>query len=116
MSHHVARLSKWIDDSYGDIDEETALWRRCTKVASESGEVIDALAGMVGENPRKGVTGTSTEVIKELLDVAVAALGAVEHMTGNNGISMSLFHQHLGDTLARAGVALDEEARRGPVS
>lgn len=86
LNDDVLAISRWIDDSpgYTGINPETALWRRCSKVSAEAGEVLDALSGLVGENPRKGVTHTGAEVEYELLDVAVGALGAVLHMRGND--------------------------------
>ena len=80
----IVAISKWIDGSRMDdvrpraeLVWELNLWRRCTKVASEAGEVIDALAGVLGENPRKGVTHSLDDLVGELLDVALAALAAV---------------------------------------
>lgn len=102
----LVAISEWIDTSpgYRGCDPETVLWRRVTKVASEAGEVIDALAGAVGENPRKGVTGTMDDVIEELLDTAVAALGAVEHVTGHTGSARALLDAKILAVAARAGV------------
>ncbi len=102
----LAAISEWIDTSpgYRGRSKETVLWRRVTKVASEAGEAIDALAGAVGENPRKGVTGTMGDVIDELLDAAVAALGAVEHLTGNVGSARALLDEKILTVAKRAGV------------
>jgi hypothetical protein len=49
----------------------------------ELGEAVSALFGMLGENPRKGVTNTRTDLEHEILDVATAALGALMHFRGN---------------------------------
>lgn len=98
-------LSKWIDGSYPpDLDPETVLWRRVSKVSSEANEARDALEGYVGENPRKGVTHTLEDVIGELLDTALCALAAVEHITGNNGHSMSLLADKAQRVVTRAGL------------
>jgi hypothetical protein len=103
VSADIAAISGWIDGSYPDgLDPEALIWRRVTKVCEESGEVIDALGGWLGENPRKGVTHTRDDLIGELLDVAVAALGAVEHLTGNDGVSAHLLNAHAKYVLARA--------------
>jgi NTP pyrophosphatase (non-canonical NTP hydrolase) len=69
---------------------ELVLRRRVTKVANEVGEMLEALEGYTGENPRKGVYATREDVVKELLDCASAALCAVEHMTGNCGVAVHM--------------------------
>lgn len=103
---NISVISQWIDDSYPPyLEEETWIRRRCGKVAAEAGEVIDALDGYFGENPRKGVTHTMDDLIEELLDTAVAALGAVEHLTGNDGQSFDLLHAKILKVLTRAGLA-----------
>ena len=66
------------------------MWRRCMKVAEEAGEVFEALAGTVGENPRKGRTHTRDDLRAELLDVAGAALGAVSFLDGDRGDPIAL--------------------------
>lgn len=103
----VAAISRWIDGSpsYAGIDPEAAMWRRTMKVVSEAGEAYDALGGMLGENPRKGVTATLDDLIGELLDVALAALGGVEHLTGNEGRSIELLDLKVAYVMQRAGLA-----------
>jgi len=101
----IAAVSRWVDDSYpDDIDPELAMRRRTGKVGNEYGETLDAIEAWTGENPRKGVTGTVNEVLKELLDTAVAALGAVEHLTGNRGESIDMLDAHIRYVYARAGL------------
>lgn len=106
MSKDIAAISKWIDGfkSYEGLDPEAHLWRRVTKVGAEAGEVFDAMSGYTGENPRKGQTHTINDVIEELLDTAVAALGAVEHITGNQGQSVLLLSDKIKRVRERAGV------------
>lgn len=67
---------------------------RCSKSTEEQGEVEEALIALEQSNPRK-YEGASqqallTDLIQEQLDVATAALGAVEHLTGNVGHSYNL--------------------------
>lgn len=77
----IRAISDLIDGSYPvDLDREAMLWRRCAKIGEEHGEVIEALLGMLGENPRKGYTHTRGDLVMELLDVALAALAAVCHV------------------------------------
>lgn len=116
VSALVVEISRWIDcsPSYEGVDPEAVLWRRVTKVSSEANEARDALEGMVGENPRKGVTHTRADVIDELLDTAVAALGAVEHLTGHKGESFPLLHRKIVGVAVRAGLL--QEVDRGPAA
>ncbi len=92
----VCGLSHMIDTSasYADCETETILWRRCAKVAEEAGEVISALTGVTGSNPRKGVTHTMGDVESELLDVALTALCAVAHLHDNEGDPVLLLAAH----------------------
>lgn len=106
LGQHVAKISRWMDESesYQGISDEAALWRRCMKTSEEVGEVFEAISGTLGENPRKGVTHTEDDIIEELLDVALAALGAIEHMTGNEGWSEQLLYDKVGRVKGRAGL------------
>lgn len=98
-------LSLWIDDSNAGRDPEAQTWGRLAKITEEAGEVIEAWIGVVGQNPRKGVTHELGDVVKELHDVALTALCAVEHMTDNRGDSMELFAEHVKHVHNRAGLA-----------
>lgn len=102
LAETIRGISLAISGSYPDgLDAEAHTWRRCLKVAEESGEVFAALSGMLGENPRKGVTHTSDDVIMELLDVAGAALGAVSYMTQERGDPLALLADRLTHVLGR---------------
>lgn len=100
----LAALSRWLDDAQGDRDPEAVMWGRVAKVSEEAGEAIAALIGATGQNPRKGRTHTYDDVVGELLDVAVTALTAVEHLTGNDGQSLGLLHDKVATVSGRAGV------------
>ena len=102
----LAAISQWIDDSYPlDLDREAHLWRRITKAGTEYGETLDAFAGAIGENPRKGITNDMGDVLEELLDIAVAALGAVEHLNSNDGSAMALLALKVAKVYDRAGLS-----------
>jgi phosphoribosyl-ATP pyrophosphohydrolase len=58
-------------------------WARVTKVCEEAGEVWAALSKRTGENYRKGVCGTETELLGELADCVSAAMCAIQHRTKN---------------------------------
>lgn len=114
----LAALSAAIDAHNADRDPEAILWGRVAKVAEEAGEAVGALVGVTGQNPRKGVSHSQTDLVDELLDVATAALGAVEHLTENRGFSLRLLaakitrvHERaLSVPLARAEGADDQRA------
>jgi NTP pyrophosphatase (non-canonical NTP hydrolase) len=96
LADQLRGLSHMIDTSasFTDCDTETILWRRCAKVAEEAGEVISALIGVTGSNPRKGVTHTMDDVESELLDVALTALCAVAHLHDNQNDPVLLLAAH----------------------
>lgn len=101
----VALLSQWIDASYPeDMDLELVLRRRVGKIMNEVGEVAQALEGFTGENPRKGKFASADDVMEELLDVAVTALGAWEHMAGNLGNCDLALSDKLDKIIHRAGL------------
>lgn len=109
MSDEVTRvklveISQWIDAANAHRHPETNLWSRVAKAAEEGGEAMDALRGYLGENPRKGVTKSLYDVIDELLDTAVAALGAVEHINDHSGIALSLLVAKIHKVHERAGL------------
>lgn len=102
---NLVALSKWIDAGNAGRDPEAVTWGRLSKITEEAGEVIAAYIGYTGQNPRKGVTHQRHEVIEELLDVAVTALGALEHMSGHAGVSLFALTQKINAVAKRAGVA-----------
>jgi hypothetical protein len=103
----IAALSAWIDEAAAnqERDAEARTWGRLAKISEEAGEVIAAYIGATGQNPRKGYTHTQADVEKELLDVALTALAAYEHLTGNQGASLEALFRHVASTAKRAGVA-----------
>ncbi|GAA0472585.1 hypothetical protein Ade02nite_52320 [Paractinoplanes deccanensis] len=70
---HEAR--RWLDLSNGTMPLE--LTCRILKVTEEAGEAAAAWIGLLGQNPRKGVTHTRDQVAAELADVAFTALVAL---------------------------------------
>ena len=76
----ATKLSAWLNDSYPtDLHREAIDWRRMQKMASEVGEALDAYSGMIGENPRKGITHGFNDVLGEVADVALTAIGILAH-------------------------------------
>jgi hypothetical protein len=107
LTETVRLTSRAISASYpAGLDAEAHRWRRCAKVEEEAGEVIEALLGFVGENPRKGKTHTLDDLIGELLDVANCALGAVDHLRPDaDPVALLAAHSRLKWERLRAVVA-----------
>lgn len=105
-SNMLAELSKWIDESPANMarDPEAATWGRLAKVSEECGEVIQAYIGVTGQNPRKGVHASIDDVKKELLDVAVTALAAYEHLEGNKDTSIYALYEFIWEVYKRANL------------
>jgi NTP pyrophosphatase (non-canonical NTP hydrolase) len=100
----LTALSLWIDESNAGRDREAVLWGRVSKIGEEFGEVIQALIGATGQNPRKGQTHTLADVCEELLDVAVTALAAHEHITEHQGLAIEMLEWKILRVAERAGV------------
>lgn len=105
----LVALSQWIDAGNAHRDPEAQLWGRVSKVTEEAGESIAALIGYTGQNPRKGVTHSRGDVIGELLDVAITALGAIEHIVGHDGLTLERLDVKIMAVAERAGVVGGED-------
>lgn len=108
LGPQLAVLSQWVDEHPPNKarDPEARLWGRCAKVGEEAGEVMAAIIAMTGQNPRKPIQGCIADVLDELLDVALTALTAVEHINGNRGDSMDIFAEHVAAKMERAGLSV----------
>lgn len=104
----LVALSQWIDAGNAHRDPEAVTWGRLAKLAEEQGEVIEAFIGATGQNPRKGITCTLEAVLEELLDVAVTALGAYEHIDGHQGRALDELAAKIYRVAERAGVTVDD--------
>lgn len=100
----ITRLGTWIDEPNAGKDPLLQLVFRVGKVTEESGEAWDALIGVTGQNPRKGIYKTWDDVDKELLDTIVAAWGALEHRHGNRGVVADMLPPFVAGLLHRAGL------------
>jgi hypothetical protein len=98
-------LSEWIDAGNAHRDPEAVTWGRLAKIAEENGEVIQAYIGATGQNPRKGITCSLEAVLEELLDVAITALGAYEHIDGHQGRALDELSYKIYRVVERAGIA-----------
>lgn len=73
-------------------DPDRTLLLRLLKLSEEAGEVAQAVIGVTGHNPRKGVTHTWQDVEAELCDVAITALIALRTLTPE---ARTVFARHL---------------------
>lgn len=71
----VAQSTQWLNQANGTDDRE--ITGRILKITEEAGEAAGAWIGVLGTNPRKGVTHTRDQVAAELADVAISALVAI---------------------------------------
>lgn len=102
----LQQISDWIDDANAAKDGEAQLWGRTAKVAEEAGEVIAAVIGYTGQNPRKGRTHDREDVGSELLDTALTALAAWLHLYPAADVIAAL-RVHTGYVHQRAGLSSD---------
>lgn len=102
----IADISRWVDEAECNRyrDPEALGWHRVSKVAEKSGEAISEWLLFTGGNPRKERGHSTGPVIEELLDTAIAALGAVEHLIGNTGYSVDLLAKKIDVVYVRAGL------------
>src|SRR5690625_6393342 len=87
-----------IGEGNAQLPPQGATWARLAKITEEAGEVVTAHIGATGQNPRKGVTHTRADVEEELLDVALTALAALEHLRGHDARSLDLLAARLEAT------------------
>jgi hypothetical protein len=94
----LVAISRWIDEAPRNAarDREAATWGRISKIGEEFGEVIAAFIAFTGQNPRKPQDSDALiGVGKELLDVALTALGAYEHLTDHQGLAIGDLFEHI---------------------
>lgn len=72
----ISDLVGWLDEN-SKLDAETEKMMRVWKIFEEAGEVAQAVTGMTGQNPRKGLTHTEEDVQAELCDVIFTGMVAL---------------------------------------
>ncbi|WP_247615379.1 MazG-like family protein [Streptomyces tagetis] len=87
----VAALCHWLDANE-PVPGREGLLLRVLKLSEEVGEAAQAVIGVTGQNPRKGVTHTWQDVEAELCDVALTALVALRTLTPD---AQEVFARHL---------------------
>jgi len=68
----------WLDAANGTGEPE--LTCRILKVTEEAGEAAGAWIGVLGQNPRKGITHSRKDVVRELADLPITALVAIDSL------------------------------------
>ncbi|MGP4004257.1 MazG-like family protein [Streptomyces sp. 8N706] len=76
----VRRLVEWLDEE-SQAPAEMARLLRVLKISEEAGEVAEALHGVMGSNPRKGLSHTWEDVQNELCDVILTGMVALRTLT-----------------------------------
>jgi NTP pyrophosphatase (non-canonical NTP hydrolase) len=98
----VADITAWLDTSNPPSPHEDSM--RVLKLVEEAGEAAAAYLGMVGQNPRKGITHTLEDLLAELADVAITALCAIQHFTQDTESTRRLLEAKLGRIIARSEI------------
>jgi NTP pyrophosphatase (non-canonical NTP hydrolase) len=100
----VEAITNWIDDSNAGMSGEADDGMRLLKLVEEAGEVAEAYIGMMGQNPRKGVTHDMHDVQLELADVAITALCAIQHFTKDIVQTKFVVYEKLTKIKDRSGI------------
>ena len=93
-------VADWLDENNGADTAELA--SRILKVGEEYGAAIKAWTGATGQNPREGETHTYADVCSELGRVVLAALVAIDSLTGD---PVAVLARTAARALARIGGA-----------
>ena len=94
----IASLSDYFDAHLIDIkgaSPEYVLYARTAKLMEECGEVMEAVIGYTGDNPRKGVYATTHDITSELCDVVLTALCALHSITGDQSMVAGKVNQRI---------------------
>ena len=77
---------------------------RALKVQEEAGEMAQAVIGVLGQNPRKGVTHTWDDVVAEAVDTGLSALVLAETVQpGTLGLTLAGRLDHLARRAVESG-------------
>ncbi len=99
----IRDITAWLDESNPDSPHEDSM--RVLKLLEESGEAAAAYINMVGQNPRKGVTNTQDDLLKELADVAITVLCAMQHFTRNEAVTRVYMAAKVQQIITRSGIS-----------
>ena len=94
----VRDIDEWLDRGAGPEYQTQPLaqdWARLSKVIEELGEAIQAFIGYTGQNPRKGVTHTLSEVEDEVADVIITGILCLQHITKDTWTTQDIIRQKI---------------------
>jgi NTP pyrophosphatase (non-canonical NTP hydrolase) len=94
----IGDIVNWLDAN-SVLPAETEKLLRIMKLTEEAGEVTQAVIGVMGQNPRKGVTHTWDDVQAELCDVMFTAMVALTTLTPD---ARTVFDAHLARVADRS--------------
>ncbi|NDK24615.1 hypothetical protein FSY75_09035 [Streptomyces sp. TR1341] len=97
MWDRVRSIRTWLDENTSGQTQTERELLRVLKIGEEFGEVAEALHGAHNANPRKGASHTRADVSKELIDVAVTALIALDTIDPEARKAFDARLQHLVD-------------------
>lgn len=100
----IADITAWLDESNPAGPHEDSM--RVMKLMEEAGEAGAAYIGMVGQNPRKGVTHTMDDLLKELADVAITALCAMQHFTQDEAVTRAYMAAKIQAIIKRSDISV----------
>jgi hypothetical protein len=132
MKSIIEKVNDWLDGRVAEPYKDQPLaqdWARVAKLAEELGEMreashgrdlsaddhirmgaveavigrsVSALIACTGQNPRKGISGTQDEMLKELGDVVCCGLFAIQHFTGDAELTAAIVEAGMLKALNRA--------------
>lgn len=111
MRDIIQIVDRWLDTQVADNYKDQPLaqdWARVAKLAEEAGEAISALIACTGQNPRKGVSGTMDEMLKEVADTFACGAFAIQHFTQDIELTASILEAALLKALNRATGAVKQ--------
>lgn len=94
----AARFAHWFEGN-SRLTSNAQKMARVFKLAEEVGEATQAVIGVLGENPRKGITHTWDDVARELCDVIFTAQVALVAIAAD---PQEAFDRHLDFLRERA--------------
>ncbi len=100
----ITEVDQYLDDRCGKRYKDEPLaqsWARVAKACEEAGEAVKSYIGYTGQNPRKGESGTLSDVLEELADTAFAAIFAIQHFTKDAEVTVEILEEHLQKAVAR---------------
>jgi hypothetical protein len=95
----VAKVCEEIGEAFEEIsklsDATPSDYARLSSVAQKAGNAVGLVIGMTGQNPRKGVSNTEEDLLKELADCWCAAMFAIQHFTKDSMRTEKILQQSL---------------------